>query len=299
MRTVLIGARGQLGTALAGVLTGEVVPLMREELDLTAGEQVATVLAAARPDLVINTAAYNRVDQAEDEPEAALAVNALGPRQIARWCRGASVPLVHVSTDYVFSGRLDGSRRFLPYRESDRPEPLSAYAVSKLAGEQFVRGLCPDHLIVRTCGLYGRPPQGGKGNFVETMLRLGRERRELRVVDDQECTPTAATDLARMIAALLAAGARGTFHATNAGSLTWCELARTIFRIAHLDVTVQPITTAEYGARAARPGYSVLSTAKLTQATGLRPRPWQEALEEYLGEASARVANSGPAGLQV
>jgi dTDP-4-dehydrorhamnose reductase len=118
------------------------------------------------------------------------------------------------------------------------------------------------------------------------MLRLGADRPELRVVNDQECTPTSAADLARMVAALIDAGARGTFHATNAGSTTWCGLARTIFELAGLTVSVQPITTGEYGAKARRPGYSVLSTARLTEVTGMHPRPWQDALEQYLRERS-------------
>ena len=284
MRITIVGASGQLGTELQRVLTGELTALSRAQLDLT-HDQIDAALAGTAPDLVINTAAWNLVDRAEDEPQTAFQVNALGPRRLAEWCNRAGVPLVHISTDYVFSGLLDnGGRRFLPYRETDPPDPLSAYGVSKLAGEHFVRALCPEHLIVRTCGLYGRPPAGGKGNFVETMLRLGAERPELRVVDDQECTPTSAADLARMVAALIDAGARGTFHATNAGSTTWCGLARTIFGLAGMKVSVQPITTAEYGAKARRPGYSVLSTARLTDATGVPPRPWQDALEQYIRE---------------
>jgi dTDP-4-dehydrorhamnose reductase len=290
MKIALVGRRGQLGSELHALLGGDVVPLTREQLDITDGARVDSVLSQLRPDRVINAAAWNFVDRAEDEPQTAFAANALGPRNLACWCARSGVPLVHVSTDYVFSGLLeDGTRRFLPYRETDRPDPLSAYAISKLAGEQFVRATCREHLIVRTCGLYGTVPDARsvrdserKGNFVETMLRLGRERRELRVVDDQECTPTSAADLAQMIAALLAVEARGTFHATNAGSATWCDFARTIFRLAKLDVEVHPITTAEYGAKAPRPAYSVLSTEKLTRATGQSPRPWQDALGEYL-----------------
>jgi dTDP-4-dehydrorhamnose reductase len=291
MRIVIIGAGGQLGTELQTALAGDLLPLSRDQLDLTRDESFDTALSNAAPEVVVNAAAWNLVDRAEDEPQTAFDVNALGPRRLARWCGRAGVPLVQISTDYVFSGLLDdGGRRFLPYRETDRPDPRSAYGVSKLAGEHFVRAFCPDHLIVRTCGLYGRPPEGGKGNFVETMLRLGTQRRELRVVDDQECTPTAAADLARMIAALVAAGARGTFHATNAGSTTWCGFARAIFGIAKLDVNVQPITTTDYGAKAIRPGYSVLSTDRLTQATRMPPRPWKEALEQYLAK---RAAGSG------
>jgi dTDP-4-dehydrorhamnose reductase len=172
----------------------------------------------------------------------------------------------------------------MPYGELDRPEPLSAYGVSKLAGELFVRAICPRHFIVRTCGLFGPTAAAGTGNFVQTMLRLGRERRELRVVDDQTCCPTSAADLARAIEALTAGESYGLYHATSSGSATWCQFAREIFRLAKLDVAVQPVTSAEYGAAARRPGYSVLDCSKLAAAVGFSLPPWEEELERYLEE---------------
>lgn len=290
MSIAVIGAGGQLGTELLSCLSGEVIPLGHAEIELTDPSGVEAALAAASPRIVINAAAYNFVDQAEDEPDAAFAVNALGPRNLARYCGPRDVALLHVSTDYVFSGRIciDGldAVRSVPYSESDRPEPLSAYGVSKLAGEQFVKGLCPKHFIVRTCGLYGRTRSRGKGNFVETMLRLGRERDELKVVNDQRCTPTATTDLARAIAALLETEAYGLYHATNSGSTTWYEFAREILRLADIDIPLRPISTAEFGAKARRPPFSVLDCSKLAAATGIQMPPWQQALAQYLSGSS-------------
>ena len=279
MRIALIGAGGQLGTALTGRLTGEIIPLGRDGLDIADAVSVAAVLTESRPGLVINAAAYNFVDRAEEERDRASAVNALGPKYLAQVCAGLDIPLVHVSTDYVY-GQDTGRRT--PYTETDVPGPLSEYARSKLAGENFVREVCPKHFVVRTCGLYGRASSPGKGNFVETMLRLGRERGAVSVVDDQWCTPTSAADLAEAIAALIPTNQYGLYHATNSGGTTWCRFAAEIFRQASLAVDVKPITTAQFGARAGRPAYSVLDCSKLVATIGRPMRPWQEALADYL-----------------
>ena len=286
MRIVLFGAYGQLGSDLRTRLPGEVVPLRHADVEITRRDEVEAALTRAAPDAVVNAAAYNLVDRAEDEPELPYAVNALGPRNLALACAARNLTLLHVSTDYVFSGVDDlptqAARRDVPYAETDRPAPLSAYAVSKLAGEHFVSALCPRHFIVRTCGLYGHNAAHGKGNFVETMLRLGRQRPELRVVCDQRCTPTASADLAEAIAALIATDAFGLYHATNAGDAAWHEFAAEIFRLARLDVAVQAIRSAEYGAKARRPAYSVLDSSKLAAVIGRPMRPWQDALAEYI-----------------
>ena len=279
MRIALIGSGGQLGTALTRHLTAQIIPLGREALDIADPNSVATVLTESRPELVINAAAYNFVDRAEEERDRAAAVNALGPKHLAQVCAGLDIPLVHVSTDYVFG--QDAGRR-TPYTEADIPGPLSEYALSKLAGENFVRQACPKHFVVRTCGLYGRASSPGKGNFVETMLRLGRERGSVSVVDDQWCTPTSAADLAAAIAGLIPTNQFGLYHATNSGSTTWCQFAAEIFRQAGLTVEVKPITTAQFGARAGRPAYSVLDSSKIAGTTGGRMRPWQDALAVYL-----------------
>lgn len=289
MRIALIGADGQLGTALSACLSGDVILLRHRDIEITDAENVHAVLADAEPDAVINAAAYNRVDQAEDEPATAFAVNALGPRHLAQFCATRDVPLLHVSTDYVFG--LETNRN-TPYTETDAPGPVNAYGVSKLAGESFVRSLCRRHFVVRTCGLYGRrsvpdtqsvrDTSSAKGNFVETMLTLAAERDELQVVNDQICTPTSAADVARAIAALIETDAYGLYHATNTGSTSWFDFARDIFRFAEVEVRVKPISSAQFGAKARRPAYSVLDCGKLTNLRGEALPAWQEALAAYL-----------------
>lgn len=286
MRIVLIGASGQLGTALTQCLGGEVLPLAHAAVDIADTVAVGKALDDARPDLVMNASAYNLVDKAEDEPERAFAVNGLGPRNLALWCAGNDRPLLHVSTDYVYG--LDSGRQ-TPYQETDAPGPLGAYAVSKLAGEAFVRSLCRRHFVVRTCGLYGRARSPGKGNFVETMLRLGRERGSVSVVDDQWCTPTSALDLARALSRLIETEAWGLYHATNSGATTWRRLAAEVFRLAGMNVEVRPITTAEYPTKARRPPYSVLDSRKLAAVIGKELPPWQEAVAEYLAHRGGDV----------
>jgi dTDP-4-dehydrorhamnose reductase len=279
MRILLIGAGGQLGTALSARLDGTIIPFGSGALDVTDAVRVSEVLLKAEPDLVINAAAYNFVDRAEDDRERAFGVNALGPGYIAAACAMLDVPMVHVSSDYVFGQAID---RKLPYQETDSPGPLSDYARSKLAGEGFVRAGCLKHYVLRTCGLYGRAVSAGKGNFVETMLRLGRQQGSVSVVDDQWCTPTSAVDLAGWIAELITTNKYGLYHATNSGSTTWCRLAREVFRCAGMPVEVQPITTAQFGAKARRPMYSVLDSSKLAAVLGHPLRSWEESLGEYL-----------------
>jgi dTDP-4-dehydrorhamnose reductase len=281
MRIAIIGAGGQLGTALKACLPGDIVLLEHAEIEITDAVRVEAALLAARPDCVINAAAYNFVDRAEDETAAAYNVNALGPRNLARWCGRADVTLLHVSTDYVFG--VD-STRTQPYVESDIPGPQSAYAVSKLAGEHFVRAECPRHFIVRTCGLYGSAATEGKGNFVKTMLRLAKERKELTIVNDQHCTPSFAADVATAIVRLIETDHYGLYHATNSGDTTWYGFAREIFRLAAIDISVRPITSAEYPQKARRPAYSVLDCGNLAAKTGDPLPAWQDALGRYLAQ---------------
>lgn len=283
MRIAVIGARGQLGTDLLPLLGEGVVPLGHDEIDITDASRVAAVLSQVRPECVINVAAGNLVDQAEDEPEVAFAVNAFGPRNLARYCGANGLTLLHVSTDYVFG--LDATRHH-PWTEADAPGPVSAYGTSKLTGEYFVRSLCPKHFVVRTCGLYGLRGARGKGNFVETMLRLGRERDELRIVNDQRCTPSATVDVARALAALVRTEAYGLYHATNSGDMTWCEFACEIFRQAGIIVRTVPIDSATFGAKAKRPPYSVLDCSKLASVIGCELPPWQDGLRRYLAARS-------------
>ncbi len=281
MKVGVIGANGQLGTDLIRRLADRSVPLTHDDIEITNPLSIETALARLRPNVVINAAAYNFVDRAEDEPETAYAVNALGPRNLALACQTHSIRLVHVSSDYVFGG-CDSSSR--PFVETDLVRPDSAYAISKLAGEYFVRGICEDHFVVRTCGLYGYAAIGGsgKGNFVETMLRLGTERDELSIVNDQCCTPTSTADLAQAIVGLIETDAFGLYHATNSGSTSWKEFAEEIFRIAGCQVDVTPVTTEQFGAKANRPRFSVLDCEKLHAATGFEFPSWQDALQRYV-----------------
>lgn len=280
MRTAIIGAGGQLGRELVQRCNPhDTLALTHRNIELTEGRSIAAALDGNGVEVVINAAAYNFVDRAEDEPDVAWIVNGRGPRLLAQWCAANNAVCVHVSTDHVFG--LDAARA-RPYVETDAPGPVSAYGVSKLSGEYLVRANCPRHFVVRTCGLYGHPPAGGKGNFVETMLRLGRGQGEVRVVNDQHCTPTSASDLAEMILALIRTDAYGLYHGTNSGETTWHEFAQEIFRQSGTIARAIPITTAEFGAKARRPAYSVLDCSKLEQAAGIRIRDWREALAEYL-----------------
>jgi dTDP-4-dehydrorhamnose reductase len=284
-RIAVLGASGQLGTALIRCLGAQAIPLRHQDIELTDFGSVRSALTDAAPTAVINTAAYNWVDKAEDEPQAAYTSNALGPRNVALVCAELQIPLLHVSTDYVFGqdsrdGNHGGTR---PYREVDAPGPVSAYGISKLAGEYFVRSISPQHFVVRTCGLYGNSDTVGKGNFVKTMLRLGKERGTVRVVHDQYCTPTATADLAPAIVQLLQSQQFGLYHLTNSGSTTWCDLARTIFQTAGLAVNVEPITTQDFAAKAQRPAYSVLDCDK-AKSLGIELPSWQASVGKYVQE---------------
>ncbi len=280
MKTVVIGSAGQLGRDLLTVLTGNVVAVARQDVDINDRMALAQLLTAHAPDVVVNCAAYNFVDRAENDPEPAFAANAWAVRNLAKICRQLPAKLVHISSDYVFG--LDRDNR-TPLTEEARTGPLSVYGTSKLAGEYMARTFAPKHLIVRTCGLYGVHGVGGKGgNFVETMIKLGRAGKVLKVVDDQRCTPSASADVAKTIAALIEADAEGIVNVTNSGDTTWHGLAAEIFKLAKIDAVLSPTTSAEYAAPAHRPAYSVLSTAKL-QSLGLpEPRHWKDALAEYL-----------------
>ncbi|MBO0700838.1 MAG: dTDP-4-dehydrorhamnose reductase [Zavarzinella sp.] len=286
MKTVVLGAPGQLGRDLCPRLAGEVVPLARADADLTDAARLRDKLGELRPAVVVNCAAYNFVDKAEAEPDAAFAVNAWAVRNLSIACRDLDCTLVHFSTDYVFG--LDAARK-TPLLETDAPGPVSVYGLSKLAGEYLVRALCPKHFVVRTCGLYGVWGSGGKGgNFVETMLRLAGQGKPLRVVNDQRCTPSFTADIAEATAALIQTGKFGLYHLTNAGDCTWFEFAREIFRISGVAADLASITSEQFGAPARRPAYSVLANDKAVSA-GIRPlRPWQDAVRAYLGQRGGR-----------
>ena len=287
MRVLVLGAKGQLGWELCrrGDEQGfDILAFDLPELDITDPTAVKRVVTQSGASVVINAAAYTAVDQAESEPELAFAVNRDGPIYIASTCAEAGIPLIHVSTDYVFDGCKKG-----PYFETDPACPLGVYGKSKAAGEMKIREHLQEHIILRTAWLYG--VHGN--NFVKTMVRLGREKRSLRVVDDQYGCPTFAADLAEAILAVSAqiGGGRdiiwGMYHYCGKGVTTWHGFAERIFELARKHVPlelerIEPISTVEYPTPAKRPANSVLGCLKITKHFNITPRPWQESLADMI-----------------
>ncbi len=269
---LVVGANGMLGQDLLEVLPGEVKGLDLPDIDITSLESVQEVLGRLKPRVVVNAAAYTDVDGCESNQDLAMQVNGEGVAFLAMACRGIDSRLVQISTDYVFSGGK-GS----PYLEDDPTGPLSVYGESKLAGELNAR-FAPDHLIVRTQWLYGLH---GK-NFVETMLKLAKEKDELAVVDDQIGSPTWTVDLAKAIRALIEHDCKGIYHAANSGFCSWNEFSRAIFAEAGVSVRVNAMTTEQLGRPARRPLYSTLDCGKLAKDTGFQLQPWAEALKQYV-----------------
>ncbi|MEW5864655.1 MAG: dTDP-4-dehydrorhamnose reductase [Pseudomonadota bacterium] len=274
MRILLTGAGGQLGRELARRLPalGELVATDRAALDLSDPDAIRRTVRAARPQVIVNAAAYTAVDRAEAEPEAAHAVNATAPAVLAEEARRLGALLVHYSTDYVF----DGEKR-APYVEDDPPNPLNVYGRTKLAGEQALRASGARHLILRTSWVYA--PHGR--NFLLAIARRARAGEPLRVVDDQTGVPTSAAFLAEASVRILAAAERaeGLYHLAPAGSTTWCGFARAIVARLGLEVAVTPISTAEYPAAARRPAYSVLDSSRARAAFDLPAMDWREVFE--------------------
>jgi len=283
MKVAVIGANGQLGSDLVAAFSekGDVVSaLTHTDMEISDLSSVSRVLGDIRPQVIVNTAAMHHVENCEREPEKAFVVNALGPRNLALVTRDLDAVLLHVSTDYVF----DGSKGS-PYFEEDEPRPLNAYGITKLAGEHFVRATTAKQFVVRTSGLYGKSPCRAKGglNFVELMLKLARERDEVRVVDCEFVSPTSTAELAEQLVQLSRSDCYGLYHATAEGSCSWYEFAREIFAITDTPVRLKVAAPDEFPAKVARPKYSVLENRAL-KSRGLNAfKPWQEGLHEYLG----------------
>jgi dTDP-4-dehydrorhamnose reductase len=286
-RILLTGAAGQVGQELQHTLSslGEVIAVARDRIDFSQADAVRQVVTSIQPDVIVNAAAYTAVDKAESELELANLVNGTTPGILAEVAQQQGAGLIHISTDYVF----DGSQS-TPYRETDPTHPLGVYGHSKLLGEEAIRANCPLHMIIRTAWVYGAK---GKVNFVKTMLRLGADREELRVVADQIGSPTWALDLATGIAQLLpqlSPDTAGTYHYTNSGVCSWYDFAIAIFEEAaalEFPLKIQrviPITTAEYPTPARRPAFSVLSLQKTSQLLGAPPPHWRQSLRKMLVE---------------
>jgi len=279
-RAVVFGAVGQLGVELVRELRRRgwsVGAWDRSQADITDAAAIERALAEFDPQLVLNAAAYNQVDVAEKEPQAAYAVNALAVRNLAVACRQVDARLVHFSTDYVF----DGTARH-PYAEDDHPHPLGAYAVSKLAGELYARAYLDRVLVVRTSGVFG--PGGvstARGNFVELMLRLAGSGRPIRVVEDHVASPTFAPALAARTIDLIDRDQNGLFHIGGGIPISWFQFAKMIFEVAGLDPMLLATNEREYRTTARRPRYSALSNAKM-ERVGIAPMPpLKQALEQY------------------
>ena len=280
MRAAVIGSTGQLGQDLMRVFGEETVGFTHQDLDVTDGVGVASALQSLRPDWVLNTAAFHRVDDCEITPSLAFAVNALGALNVARAAAAIDAGVVFISTDYVFGG---GHReRGHPYAEDDLLDPLNVYGISKAAGEQLAMRANARHLVVRSAGLYGTATSRKGWTFPELMLNKARSDGRVSVVTDQALSPTFTEDLARKIRELIEADAVGLFHLTSGGECSWFEFARSVFDFAGVEVEMESITTDLTQRRAPRPAYSALTSTRL-QATGLAPmRPWEEALGAYL-----------------
>lgn len=283
MRVAVVGSAGQLGSDVVRVLSQadgfEVVPLPHSAVEVTDAASVRAAVMGARPDAVVNCAAYVRVDDAEEEAEEAFRVNALGALYVARACAEAGALCVYVSTDYVFDGAKEE-----PYTEDDVPAPVNVYGASKLAGEHLTRIGGGRWLVVRVASLFGRAGARGKGgNFVETILARARAGESLYVVDDVRMSPTYTLDAAHAFLHLLRESACGVVHVTNRGSASWYEFAQKALEPAGLEARIRPVSSEEYSRRAARPRNSVLATCR-TGSFLQALRPWEQALVAYMEE---------------
>lgn len=275
MKILLTGANGQLGRELTKQLKEKDVELILTdvaELDITKVEEVNSFVSSNQPDVIINCAAHTAVDKCETDIDNAYKINAIGPKNLASAAYNVGAEIVQVSTDYVFDGESAE-----PLTEFAKTNPQSVYGETKAAGEELVRAHNPKHYIVRTAWLYG-----DGNNFVKTMIRLGKTNKELKVVNDQFGSPTSTVDLARVIVKLIETKNYGTFHGTCQGQCSWYDFAVEIFRLANMDVKVNPCTSEEFQSAAKRPKYSVLRNYMLELTTGDITRHWKEAIEEYV-----------------
>ncbi|WP_088242824.1 dTDP-4-dehydrorhamnose reductase [Calothrix rhizosoleniae] len=284
---LLIGSNGQVGQELRQILPayGNIIPVTRPIIDLGQPESLEPVVQEYQPQIIINAAAYTAVDKAESEPELALAINGTAPGILAAAAKKLGAFLIHISTDYVFDGKHSS-----PYGENHPTNPLSVYGKTKLAGEEAIRELGSNYIILRTAWVYGTY---GKSNFVKTMLRLAAERPEIRVVADQIGSPTWAKDIAGAIAQIvsqLTPEMTGIYHYTNSGVASWYDFALSIFEEAQQQgfplrvERVVPITTSDYPTPAQRPGYSVLDCARIAAVLGNYPPHWRQSLRKMLAE---------------
>lgn len=290
MRIAVLGGNGQLGTDVVKAFRAngdEVSALSHSDVEVDDRRSVGERFRELRPEIVVNTAAMHHVEQCETDPERAFAANAWGARNVAMAVRDTGAVLMHISTDYVFDG-TKGS----PYEEADTPRPLNVYGNSKLAGEYFVRSTIDRHFVLRTSAIYGTNPCRAKSglNFIQLMLKLARERGEVRVVDSEFVTPTSTREIARQLVVLSRSQAYGLYHATAEGGCSWFEFAREIFAMTNTRVNLRAARPDEFPAKVPRPAYSILENRCL-KLRGLNTfRPWQEGLLDYVSTSSSVAA---------
>lgn len=274
MKVLITGAKGQLGSILEHKLSkqSKVKAYSSKQLDITNKDKVLECLLRERPDVVINCASYNKVDQAEYDKLNAEAVNAIAVGYLAEICNYTKSKLVHISTDFVFDGE-----KHIPYNETDIPNPLNYYGITKFAGEKMLGKFCENYLLIRTSWLYSGLPN----NFVNTISKLAMTREQIHVINDQIGTPTNAYELADEIINLIRIDARGLFHCSGEGQCSWYDFARSIIEIEKIDCNVIPVSTKEYGQLATRPIFSVLDNKMLRETTGRSMKVWQDGLENY------------------
>lgn len=290
MRVAVLGANGQLGSDVyaAFVQNGDdVAALTHADLELDSASSVHESLSAVNPEFIVNTAAMHHVEKCEADPAAAFAVNAIGARNVAEWAKKADATVAYISTDYVFDGKKNA-----PYVETDAAAPLNAYGITKLAAEHYTSAVCPKHFVLRVSAIYGHQPCRAKGglNFVELMLKLSRERDQLRVVDDEFVSPTPTVQIARQLVALSRSSNFGLYHGTAEGSCSWYEFACEIFRATGTTVRLEKAAPGEFPAKVLRPKYSVLENQRLKAAQLNVFTDWRKGLENYLN-ARARAAS--------
>ena len=277
MKILITGANGLLGHELSSILKDHTLILLsHSQLDISDPESVNKQIDSSSPDIIINSAAYTQVDACETNYDLAFKSNAIGPKNLAIKCKQLGIPLIHISTDYVFEGN---EKKNSPLVEDDKLGPKTVYGKTKLEGEKMVQENCQKYFILRTAWLYGE----GK-NFVKTMLSLSKKNKELKVVNDQIGSPTYAKDLAKAIKEIIEkkSDKYGIYHVTNKGEVSWYEFAKKIFEIKNIEIKVNPCTSEEFPRPAPRPHYSVLSNQKWIDAGFTPMRDYEEALNEYL-----------------
>ena len=281
MKILVTGSEGMLAQDLKSVLgeNNEIIPLSRQKMDITQKDAVIKNIKSNAPDMVINCAAYTKVDTAEEEKDRAFQVNGIGVQNVAVACAEMQIPLCHISTDYVFDGR-----KKKPYTPFDAANPLNIYGESKLAGEKYIQWIMNKFYIVRTSGLYGR----GDNNFVMTILKLAKERRTVKVVTDQICSPTSTLNLSAGIKKLIESGSFGIYHITDdsGDGISWFDYAREIVSMAGISTEIIPVTSEEFPRPARRPAYSVLDTEITRLAINYTPEKREVALRKFLSTAN-------------